>query len=79
MFLKYQNNTIISSPARVSQTYLLLFLSVLADEKYVTDLPEKFKSENLEPLTEIGSYLVSKNTLNFITSIVSVLYKRAFC
>lgn len=71
--------TIISAPMRVSQTYQFLFLSVLAVEKFGTELPEKFKSENLQTLAETGSYLVSKNILNLITSVVYILYKRAFC
>lgn len=35
-----------------------------------TELPGKLEPENLQPLTETGSYLVSRNTLNSITSVL---------
>lgn len=61
--------TIISAQMKISQPYLFLFWLVLAVEKFGTGLPEKLEPENLRPLTEMGSYLVSRNTLNSITSV----------
>lgn len=43
-------------------------------ENFGTELPEKLEPENLQPLTEMGSYLVSMKALNSITSVVSILY-----